>query len=431
MFHHMTPTSKKVAAKFAAAAATVGMTAGIALVGGSAANADPQQFRSDNFTVVGSDTIEAISNAYAGYENGVQYTPLEANNGAQMLSWNATDSGSITTCITPKIGSPTFYRPNGSSSGRRALNASVNGGAWGTGVVGLECDPIDISNVVDVARSSSKGDNAADDIKYIAMGRDALSVATVGGPETSFTISELAALYSTGPTLKNGTVVAMCGIQTGSGTNSSWESFLGTSDRTGTAACDAVGIASSSVADPSGFLQENKTVDFASIDTTASSVSHPDCDGTVGGPDVSCADVQWLIGFSASAYIAAGNGKSGVPFDSSVKFADLDGLGIAVPDVTPYAPNNAYYAGTYGRDVFYVMTTALFNQLEFTTNSIPSAVIEPIESFFVNVGGANGQSPAICTAAALTTLGSFGFGSPADAPCGTVAYTSAHKTGLK
>ena len=76
-----TLTLKGKLGRVAAAAAMLGVGATTFLAQAPAAHADPQQLTA--LIGVGSDTIQDVSNAFAGYTNGVNYTPVQAGNSKQ------------------------------------------------------------------------------------------------------------------------------------------------------------------------------------------------------------------------------------------------------------------------------------------------------------------------------------------------------------
>ena len=102
------------------------------------ASADPAQFGA--LAGFGSDTSQDVLNALAGKSNGILYTPIQssaATGGRQVISFDATPpAGAADNCVTPKIGAPTFTRPNGSTQGRRALSRAQDGTGYGSGVPG-------------------------------------------------------------------------------------------------------------------------------------------------------------------------------------------------------------------------------------------------------------------------------------------------------
>src|SRR5688500_17922021 len=113
----LTSSKKRRLALGAILAATLGAT----LTSGSA-NADPKQYSA--FVGVGSDTTQDVTNALAGFTNGVSYAPISsgaATGHRQLISFDAFPPAGVSgTCITSKLGGPTYTRPNGSTGGRKA-----------------------------------------------------------------------------------------------------------------------------------------------------------------------------------------------------------------------------------------------------------------------------------------------------------------------
>ena len=64
---------QKKLVRTAAALAAVGSIAGVAAAGGSPAQADPQQYTAPVFGF-GSDTLQDVTNAFAGFSNGVNFS---------------------------------------------------------------------------------------------------------------------------------------------------------------------------------------------------------------------------------------------------------------------------------------------------------------------------------------------------------------------
>ncbi len=160
--------------------------------------------------------------------NGVNFPPIQSSTASglrQIISWDATP---VDTCITPKIGAPAIPRPNGSSEGRRILSRQIDG--TGYGLVGAPgCSGVkNVAGLADYARSSS-GPSSTDTgtaLTYIPFGRDGVSFGyyrASGGPAvTQLTRAQLTTLFTTGPQVINGVNIIPCGIQTGSGTYSFW-----------------------------------------------------------------------------------------------------------------------------------------------------------------------------------------------------------------
>jgi hypothetical protein len=348
------------------------------------ANADPQQF---NAAVgVGSDTIQDISNAFAGFEFGANYTPVQstaASKYRQIVSFNATPPAGVTdNCITPKLGAPSFTRPNGSSAGRRALSRAFDGSA---GYGANDCGGVkDVSGLVDFARSSSSpasGDTGTD-LTYIKFGRDGVSFAAFrasGGPAvTSLTRAQLTSLFTTGPQVIGGVRIVPCGIQTGSGTYEFWNKVTTATpaqENTATTECNAYG--------GTGRLQEN------------------DGQGLAAKGALAAAGDQVIVGFSAAAFIAKSNGVSapaappaGVEIGAVSDNGSGVNLGSPVAGTAPnLAPNGGFYSDSiFGRNVYYVLPTSVIDS-PFGNDDLKSLF--------------KGSTSAICQQ--TTTIGKFGF----------------------
>ena len=98
-----------------------------------------------------------------------------------------------------------------------------------------------------------------------------------------------------------------CGIQTSSGTYQSWNTTVAVTqatETTSTAFCNGLG----GVPDTAGRLQEHSGPELK-IKGDLVVVTEPSkCDGVAGGGAVSCANVQVIVGFSASQFVARSNG---------------------------------------------------------------------------------------------------------------------------
>ncbi|HUF97341.1 MAG TPA: hypothetical protein VMM60_04370 [Ilumatobacter sp.] len=374
---------QKKLVRTAAALAAVGAIAGV-VAGGSPAQADPQQYTAPIFGF-GSDTLQDITNAFAGYSNGVNFTPLQTSastGNRQIVSWDAFPANS---CISPKVGGPTILRPNGSTNGTRIISAAFSPAAdtWPFGATALCGGAKNPQGLVDFGRSSSAPAtvDASGALTYIPWGRDALSIAYLrpsGGAIVSITAADVITLHSTGPQLIGGVPVIACGIQTGSGTYSSWMTALGLAnpggDNTGTALCNDAG----GVPDVGGRLQENNGPDLLAKGPLLSSMMHPICDGVAGGVAVSCENAQLIVGFSASQYIARSNGV-GTPAPNLEGNPAISGLGRidgqqavsgTIPNLVPV--EDAYNSTTFGRDVYYVVPYENIDTVNFT--AIPHLV---------------------------------------------------------
>lgn len=408
--------------KVAAAAAAIGSIAAIGFVGNSPAHADPKQY-TDPIFGFGSDTLQDVTNVFAGATVlGTYVPPLQtsaATGQKQIVSWDAFAPGAadptVVNCITTKTGAPQIQRPNGSGNGVRALSAAFNVGQKWPAAAGACGATRPMGGLIDFARSSSSVTTTSGPLVYIPFGRDAFGFGYVrpsGSPVTSITAAELTALHSTGPQLIGGVPVIACGIQTGSGTYSSWMTALGLATNgtgdPGTNTCNNAGVAPFS-----GRVQENNGPDLTGKSTFLSSMTSDICDGVAGGAPVTCENAQLVVGFSASQFIARSNGVGSVPPNLGVN----GGLGAinGIPAVTGTAPNlaanAAWYANTtFGRDVTYVVAAAAIEGAD----AVPSLV-----DMFV------GSTSKVC--AATTTIQQFGFLS-LGASCGSTTQRGPYRS---
>jgi ABC-type phosphate transport system substrate-binding protein len=408
-------TSSKRVATALSAAALVAAAAGIFSTG--SAGADPAQYSA--LVTVGSDTTQDVLNALAGKTNGVLFTPVQssaATGGVQVVSFDATPpAGVADNCITPKIGSPTFTRPNGSSAGQRALSRAIDGAGYGgTTANGASfCAFADISGQVDFARSSSLDSTTGTALTYIPMARDALTFAYYrpagnAGAVTSLTRAQLDSLFTTGPQTIDGVRIVPCGIQLGSGTYASWLSTAGvssTEDETATTLCRSV-VNSTSVpgSQAGGRLQEHNAVHLKQAGDALAAVAGE-------------ANSQVIVGFSASQYISrsAGNGVPQPPADVILGSISNDGasnnIGSPVTGTYPnFAPVASFFNNaTFGRTVYNV----------FSTSVITGPGNLALKDLFV------GSSSKVCQATA--TIQSLGFLVAPD--CGSTATQRGLRSG--
>jgi ABC-type phosphate transport system substrate-binding protein len=338
----------------------------------SAVHADPKQYSA--LQGVGSDTIEALGNALSGFSGTQAYTPITSGAPSYSLysSWDALG----TACITTKTGGPSFTRPNGSGQGARALSRAIDAGGFGNAACG---GVKDVSGQIDFARSSSGPSGTGTALTYVPFARDGVSFAyyrASGGPAvTSLTKTQLTALFTVGPQLIDGVNIIGCGIQTGSGTYTFWNSSVGaTASTEATATTDCNNLLGAGVR-----AQEN---DGAALKARG---------------DAAPAGTQVVIGFSAAAFIAKSNlvtadpaPPAGVGIGSISDFGGSPVAGTA-PNLTP---NSAFYtlAGGFGRYVYNVVSTARIDALVGNTE---------IKGLF------KGPNSAVCTADA--TVSKFGF----------------------
>jgi ABC-type phosphate transport system substrate-binding protein len=371
---------------------------GASVLAGSA-SADPAQYSA--LVGVGSDTTQDVMNALSGKSNGILYTPIQssaATGGRQVISFDATPpAGAADNCITPKLGSPTFTRPNGSSAGRRALSRAIDGTGYGSLAT---CALADVSGQVDFARSSSGPSGTTAQLTYIPFGRDGVSFAyyrAAGSPVTSLSRADLTALFTTGPQTIGGVRIVPCGIQTGSGTFGFWNTVTTattTQENTATTECNNL----------LGRAQENDGVDLK---------ARGDALAAVPGQ----ANSQVIIGFSAGAFIAKSNlvatptPPAGVGIGSISNNGSGTNLGSPVVGTAPnLTPSSTFFGDSvFGRKVYNVFPSAIINN--------PGN--NDLKNLFV------GGTSQLC--AATATINTFGFLVAPD--CGVTTITGDLLTG--
>jgi len=382
----LTTTLKSRVARATAAAAAAALMAGTSVMGGTPAGADPKQFA--GLTGVGSDTTQAILNAFAGHENGLNYTPLQSSTASgkrQIASFDAIGTDCITTKAGTNPAGPTFLRPNGSTNGRKALSRAIDGGTF-PAATALCGGPKAMAGQINFARSSAYTAGATTELTYIPFARDALSFAyyrSSGASVTTLTSGQLTSLFETGPQIIDGVEIVPCGIQTGSGTYQFWNTAL-----TLTVAEEAAGTATCEAATPVGRLQENDGDDLKAKGDSAALLGK-----------------QVIVGFSAANFVAQINGVAVDRTPAGVDLGAIDALGkpytgsVGTP---PIAPSDTFYSSpTYGRDVYNVVSTVLLGG--------PPAANGDLKTMFV------GGTSAVCSPAVTGPTGTrplFGYGAP-------------------
>ncbi len=383
---------------------------GASLMVGSA-SADPAQYTA--FAGVGSDTTQDVLNALAGKSGSLLFTPVQssaATGSRQLISFDATPpAGAADNCITPKLGSATFTRPNGSTSGRRALSRAIDGTGYGSAAT---CALADVSGQLDFARSSALTTGAgAQVLTYIPFGRDAMSFASYranGAAVTSLTQQQLNTLFTVGPQTIGGVRIVPCGIQTGSGTFQFWNTVTGastTQENTATALCNGLGQPG-----VGGRAQESDGPDLK---------LRGDALALVAGE----ANSQVVIGFSAGQFIARTNGVASPAPGPGVSIGTITdnglgaNLGSPITGTAPnLAPNSTFYADTrFGRLVYNV----------FPTSIVTGAGNNDLKSLFVDQAAIAGNEATLC--AATATINTFGFLTASN--CGALGITGPTVTG--
>ena len=411
-------TRKSKAIKVAAVAAALGSLAAIGFAGSSPAQADPKAFKA--LVAVGSDTTQDVTNAFAGFSSGINYTPLQSTAASGQTQIISFDAGSAS-CVATKTGLGAILRPNGSTAGRRILSQVAQGlTTWGTGST---CQAKDPSGTIDFARSSSgpalQGTPATQPdtgtvLTYVPFARDALTFAYYSADGTSGTDTtqvNLDTIFTNGTGLIGTTPVIPCGIQTSSGTYGSWNSMVGvTGDEMefGTTLCRTL----LGVPDATGRLQEHNGPQLKIKGDLLALQSNALCDGIVGGAVVPCTNTQVIIGFSASQFVARSNGQADPNPGPGVGLGSIAGQAFVTGTAPNVLANATGYANTaFGRDVYNVFISLVIDD---TSNAV-------LQSLFV------GPDSAVCSAD--TTVTSLGFIPLSNAACGTTTLRGSYFTG--
>jgi hypothetical protein len=388
---------------------------------------------------VGSDTIEALFDAYNGQEpyspttaTPHYYTPLQATTQhIGISSFDAIDhanngTSSAPGCIVSKVNGPTFDRPNGSGNGIKAVTDAISGALWQAST-GSCSSPASLTGNVDFARSSKGPSNTTgNDLTWIPFAEDGVSYAFYDantGHAASLTTAQLQALYNgttgtgqPGPgviTLADGDTVKACIMQSGSGTRSFWETALGVTD------ANVVTSTNFTACGSTNEIEENSGNSFL---TRAQALG-----GTT---------TDYVIPFSAGAFASQANG---VALDQSANLRTAENtqtlLGIGSPDsVAPltvsggvFSPSTNYYHGIgtvvkYNRNLYVVAPTCKLvggSSTNFTCAADPVLV-----ALFAN------STAAICQTGAGTaqaTANAFGFdtldGTNGEPTCGSLTTT--------
>lgn len=356
-------TKKKVLSIVAAAASLAGITL-TAMSTSTSAQAEPLQL-TQGITGYGSDTTQDVMNAMAGASAGIAYSPVITTTGKVLVNWDALDPQGLLDpntreCLNPKLNAPSILRPNGSGEGQRILSRAIDGNNWWEGRTGTgltlgngtstasPCNARrDVTGYVDYARSSSGISNTTSSkITQIPFAYDALTfalvkpfdgtgtcgVATCHSKIVSLTKAQLSTVYTAGVlkiyddgawdpgthtatenAAKPGTVIMACGIQTSSGTYSTWNGKLtGVTSSVEQSATVGTSFCNNLEGTGEKRVQENHGPDLAAKATYLETATNDKCDGVVsdGSGAVSCKDVQLIVGFSASNFVAKSNGVS-------------------------------------------------------------------------------------------------------------------------
>lgn len=343
-----------ISKKIVAVCATVGVAfTGFAL--GSPAQAEPV---SNDFAIVGSDTLEDVVNALVNGSNLTSASVRVYADGATMGSFDATGTPYVVT----KPNGVRFGRPNGSGDGVTALRRSITGASYTSGTTGGPA-AVTITGMVDIARSSSSPSsnaNAAGLLAYVPFGRDAIAYAydsrTAAGSDTTaisaLTKAQLKSIYEC--TL--GTVAAPIGgagglvvhpvvPQAGSGTRKDFLKMIGV-DSTG-----------------SGNLGADQTCITVGQEHDGNSLT----------------GAGYLMPMSASRWVAMNTGASFSKIGSAVIAGVADVGAVPVTGTgAAMVPNQTYYNDTtFGRDTFLVVEYARINSTDPAYDSKLAAVLNP------------------------------------------------------
>lgn len=351
--------------KAAAICAVVGVAlAGVAIA--SPANADPV---SNSYTLVGSDTLQDVSNALV---NGTSISGASvkvlASTGATLGSFDAFGSAAIQT----KQGGGYFGRPNGSGDGVKALSRSIDGAPY-TAASGLAAAAV-ITGQVDIARSSSgpgSAANASGVLAYVPFGRDALSYAYNGTSATlgSITAAQLTQIYScvAGANVINGVTVQPVLPQSGSGTRKFFLGAIGVTDNAALVSC----------------------VTNNGANPTYASVNENDGTALAAGQIAPFSVASFVSQANNAAQNRIGSAQLGTP----TGLAPYTGTGSAL------VPNASYYSNaTFGRDTYMVVEFARIDSTDAKFEQPLADLVNPSKTkSLTNFGAGPTTSGAVKT----------------------------------
>lgn len=431
-FHLKSRTGRALAAASLATMGATGIFAGLATTT-SVAQADPKQQTA--LVTVGSDTTQEVLNALAGENAGILYTPIRSSADSgyrQIQSFDALNPDtSGDQCITPLIKSATIYRPNGSSSGVRALSRAIDGATtWGNGQTACASTGKSVAGLVDFARSSSSGSGTGTALTYVPFARDALTAAYffsgTGTAVTSFTRAELASIATSNAAYTEivrgaqTTRVYFCDIQSGSGTGGVWATTVGYTRETSAniaayTTCKDTAAGADYANSPSGALTGTNSGKLQENDTAGLRAKGVAIKALAANAS---ANVQVIVGMSAGNFIARANGVSTATIASDVRLAGISNDGssnnLGLPfgnGSTPWdgtsqiSPNSTFYSNaTFGRTLYNVFDSGRISDGD-------------IDSLFI------GSSSVLCANAnALSIVATFGFAQMSSG-CGGTSVT--------
>jgi hypothetical protein len=341
----------------------LGLVSGIALSAfavAAPAFADPV---SNSYALVGSDTLQDVSNALV---NGTNKT----GSLVRVVSPNSTTLGSFdafgSSMVQTKSNGPHFTRPSGSGAGVKALSASIQGNTDPNGASGAN-----LGGQVDIARSSSNwGTNKDNDngkLLYVPFGRDAIAYAYRASTSAEeavlshLTASQLNTIYAaSSSTVISGVTILPVLPQSNSGTRSTFLKDIGS---------PTVGAGVRS-------------------------------DATVAENDATqLKNVGEIIPFSAASWIAQSNGAApstlttatGVKLGTPLSVPAYDGSGSAL------SPNATYYGdNTWGRETYLVVEYARVDANDTKYDAGLAALVDPTKTkSLANFGTSPSSSGAV------------------------------------
>jgi ABC-type phosphate transport system substrate-binding protein len=342
-----TVNTKKVVALCAAMGVTV---AGLSLA--TPAFADPV---SNSVVLVGSDTLQDVSNALANGTSISGASVRVTSNGNTIGSYDAFGSTSIQT----KPSGPYFARPSGSGDGVKALSRSIDGANYSSS--GNSTPAVAIAGQIDIARSSSgpgAATNASGALEYFPFARDAVSYAFLGTGLDQLTTSQLTQIYQCTLTVVNGTTVIPVLPQAASGTRKFFLSAIG-----------------------------NPTLGACVQQTTFA-----ENDGTV------LTTAGQLIPFSVASWIAQKNVTPAPDRTGSAILGSAEGATAPYTGTgTNLSANPTYYAdSTWGRDTYVVVEYARVDPSSATFDANLSALMDPTKAkSLTNFGSGSATAGAV------------------------------------
>ena len=312
--------------KAAAVCAAVGVAiAGVAIA--VPAHADPI---SNSYTLVGSDTLQDVSNALV---NGTAITGSSvralATSGASLGSFDAFGSAAIQV----KSNGAFFGRPSGSGDGVKALSRSIDGATFAA--TNNTTPAAVITGQVDIARSSSGPGSAANTsgvLAYVPFGRDAVSYGYNGSAAAlgAITTAQLTQIYTcvAGANVINGVTVQPLLPQAGSGTRKFFLGAIGVTDNQALVNC-----VTNNGANPT----------FAAVNEN---------DGTA------LTAAGQIAPFSVASFIAQTN-KAAQDRTGTAALGSPTGTAPFTGTGTALSANSAYYSSSvWGRDTYMVVEFA-------------------------------------------------------------------------